>query len=95
MIIYAQKFNVLPDKFDAYAEFAKVFMGKVMSVTGIEGIDAYLPLSGGHQRVVLYRFADLAAWSAWRTHEDVRAAFEQLRDYTADRSEALWAPPSG
>ena len=93
MIIYAQRFNVLADKFDDYVEFAKGYMGKLMGVEGLEGIEAYLPVSGTHQRVVLYRFADLKAWTAWRQHEDVRESFEALRDYTTDRSEELWAPP--
>ena len=93
MIVYAQKFNVLPDKFDAYSEFAKRYMGKLMGVEGLEGIDAYLPVSGAHQRVVLYRFADMEAWAAWRAHKDVHESFEELRDFTTDRSEELWNPP--
>jgi heme-degrading monooxygenase HmoA len=93
MILYVQKFNVLPGKFETYAEFAKSFMAKLMGAGGLEGVDAYFPLSGSHQRVVVYRFADLATWATWREHEDVRNAFEQMRDYVSDRSEEVWSPP--
>ena len=92
MVLYIVKWDVLPDKVDAYKEFSKSAISRELSIPGVVEFRAYRPVTGSSQIVATYEFADLNAWATWQGQEEIQKIFEELRLYATNISFELWGP---
>ena len=92
MLLYVIKWNVHPDKGEAYAAFAKRAIPQTVGVPGLVEFRGYRPASGSSQVVVTYEFADMAAWSNWYNHDNVQQVIAELRTVAGDVTMEIWGP---
>jgi len=93
MVLYVMKWDILPDKEEAYLGWFEGAVQRTLAVPGVVEFRAYRPTNGSsHQVVATYEFTDLAAWSAFYAHEDIQKAWEELKTFTTNLSTELWGP---
>ncbi len=92
MVLYVLKWNVHPDKGEAYGAFAQGAIARTLAAPGVVEFRGYRPASGGSQVVVTYEFADMAAWADWYGHEDVQEVIAELRTLATGVTLELWGP---
>jgi len=92
MMLAVMKWNIHPDKVDAYTKFAQSAIQRTLAVPGVVEIRAYRPATGAHQVVLTYEFADLAAWAAWYTREETQKVVDELHTVAIDVTSELWGP---
>jgi hypothetical protein len=77
MVLYCLKWNIHPDKAEAYATWSKGAIQRTL---------------GAFQVVVTYEFADMAAWAAWHETETVQAVLTEVHTLANDVTSDLWGP---
>ncbi len=92
MVLYVIKWNLQPDKLEAYAKWVKSAVQRQMAVKGVVELRAYRSAAGSHWIIATYEFADMAAWAAWQSHEDVQRTREELGGFASDVTVELWGP---
>ena len=92
MVLYVMRWDILPDKVEAYRKFTDSAIKRTQSVPGVVELRAYRPAAGASQIVLTYEFADLATWATWHASEDLQKLQEELRTLTANVSTELWGP---
>lgn len=92
MVLYILKWDVLPGKEEAYANWVSGAMKRVLAVPGVVEFRAYRPVTGKSEVAAAYEFADLAAWAAWYTNEECQKALEELRSYATSIVAEIWGP---
>jgi quinol monooxygenase YgiN len=92
MVVYVMRWNIHPDKKEAYSDWTQSAIGRTLAAPGVVEFRAYRPASGESQVVVTYEFADLAAWAAFYAHENVENVLEELRTLATDVTTELWGP---
>jgi quinol monooxygenase YgiN len=92
MVLYVVKWNLDPDKVEAYAKWVKSAIQRQMAVKGVVELRAYRMAAGTHRLVATYEFADMAAWAAWQSHEDIEKSRNELNTFASDVTAELWGP---
>jgi quinol monooxygenase YgiN len=92
MVLQVTKWNVHPDKADAYNEWVGSAVRRTLAVPGLVEFRAYRPHTGEYQIVATYEFEDLAAWAAWRSNEDMQRLENELRTLVSDVTNEVWGP---
>ena len=92
MVLYVVKWNLHPDKVEAYAKWVKSAIQRQMAVKGVVELRAYRSAAGSHRFVATYEFADMAAWAAWESHEDIQKTRNELDTLAIDVTTELWGP---
>ncbi len=92
MVLYILKWDIHPDKVDAYLEWTQGAIQRTLAVPGVAEFRAYRPASGPSQVVISYEFADMAAWAAWQTHEDTQKVLDELRSLALNVTMEIWGP---
>jgi quinol monooxygenase YgiN len=92
MVLYCPKWNVHPDKAEAYAAWAQSAIRRTLAAGGVTEFRGYRPASGAFQVVVTYEFADMAAWAAWHDAEEVQAEITEAHTLATDVTTELWGP---
>ena len=92
MVLHVMKWNLNPEKADAYLEFTKSAIPRLLAIPGVLEFRAYRPVTGDFQIVVTYEFADLAAWAAFRMHADAERTLDELRAFVTDLNVETWGP---
>jgi len=92
MVLYVVKWNLHPDKVEAYAKFTQSAIRRVLSVPGVVEFRGYRPATGAHEIVITYEFADLGAWAAWHANEEVQKVMNEARTLAIDVTSELWGP---
>jgi antibiotic biosynthesis monooxygenase (ABM) superfamily enzyme len=92
MVLYVVKWDILPDKVEAYNEWALGATQRLLAAPGIVEFRAYRPATGSSQAAVTYEFADLDAWAAWYAHEDVQKVTVEARTFASNLTAELWGP---
>jgi quinol monooxygenase YgiN len=92
MVLYCFKWNVHPDKTEAYAAWAQSAIRRTLAAGGVTEFRGYRPASGAFQVVVTYEFADMAAWAAWHDAEEVQAVITEAHTLATDVTTELWGP---
>ncbi len=92
MVLFVMKWDILPDKVEAYLEWTKGAIPRVLAIPGVVEFRAYRPVTGASQIVVTYEFADLATWAAFYAHEDVQKVLDELRTLATNVSHEIWGP---
>jgi hypothetical protein len=60
MVLYIMKWDIHPDKAEAYLKWTEGAIKKTLGVKGVVEFRAYRPVSGDRQAVVTYEFPDMA-----------------------------------
>ncbi len=92
MVLYVLRWDILPDKAEAYLKWVYGAIKRVLAVPGVVEFRAYRPAAGGPQVTVTYEFGDFATWAAWYTNEECQKALDELRAYAANITTELWGP---
>ena len=92
MVLYCFKWNIHPDKTDAYAAWAQNAIRRTLAAGGVTEFRGYRPASGPAEVVVTYEFADMAAWAAWYDHDDVQQVIAEVHTLATDVTTELWGP---
>jgi quinol monooxygenase YgiN len=92
MVLYVMKWDIPPDKVEAYLNWTESAVPPTLAVPGVIDFQAHQPDNGTSQIVVTYEFDDLAAWADWYAHGDVRKAMDAINTLTNHASLELWIP---
>lgn len=90
MSLYILKWDVIPEKFDAYLTFTESAIKRTLAVPGVVEFRAYRLITGNYRVAVTYEFSDLASWAAWYASEDCQKVLDELRTYTSSMATELW-----
>ncbi len=89
MVLYIMKWDIHPDKADAYLKWTQGAIRRT-AIPGVTEFRAYRPASGSGQVAITYEFADMAAWAAWQTKEEVQKTLTELHTLTTNVTMELW-----
>jgi antibiotic biosynthesis monooxygenase (ABM) superfamily enzyme len=92
MILYVSKWNIRPEKREAYAKWAEGAIRRTMKAPGIAEFRGYRPATGSHEVAVTYEFPDMAAFNSWITNEEVQRLLVETRSYCENVTSELWGP---
>jgi len=91
-VLYVEKWNVLPDKMEAYAKWTQSAIRRTTAVPGVIEFRGYRAATGGHRVVITYEFADMATWAAWESNEENQKVLNELSTLVSDLTRELWGP---
>ena len=92
MVLNVMKYNIHPDKLDAYQEWAKSAIPQVLAMPGVVEFRGYRPASGAWQVVVTTEFTDLAAWAAATSSGAWQQINSDLHTLALDITTDVWGP---
>lgn len=92
MIMYVVKYDIHPDKIEAYLDWSKSAIKRLLEVPGLTEFRGYRPITGSYQVVLSFEFPDLDTWTAWSTHEVVQRLTDERRAYVLNENTELWGP---
>lgn len=92
MVLQVIKWDIHPDKREAYTAWSKTAIPKLLAVPGLVEFRGYRPVTGASQVVTTYEFVDLATWAAWWAHEEVQTLTNERRTFTVNEVSELWGP---
>lgn len=92
MMLAVMKWNIHPDKVEAYTKWTQSAIRRTLAVPGVVEFRAYRQATGAHEVVITYEFADLAAWAAWYSNAEVEKVLNELRTVAIDVTTELWGP---
>ena len=92
MVLYVMRWNIHPDKKEAYMEWTKGAIARTLGAGGVAEFRAYRPATGPSQVVVTYEFTNMAAWQTWYGNQDVQTVLEELHMLATDVTLDLWGP---
>ena len=86
MVLQVMKWNIHPDKAEAYLKWTESAIKRTLAVPGVVEFRAYRPATGASQVVTSYEFADMAAWAAWQK------VLAELRTLALNVNIEVWGP---
>ncbi len=92
MVLYVVKWDIHPDKVNAYLEWVKTSVPHTLAVPGVTEFRAYRAATGSHQVVVTYEFADMDTWATWWSHEEMQQVLSELHTLALNVTTELWGP---
>ena len=92
MVLQVMKWNIHPDKVEAYLKWSETAIKRTLAVPGVVEFRAYRPATGASQVVSTYEFADMAAWAAWQSDEDGQKVLDELRTLALNVNIEVWGP---
>ena len=92
MVLYIMKWDIHPDKAEAYLKWTGDAIKRALGVKGVVEFRAYRPASGPRQAVITYEFADMATWAAWQANENIQKVFNELHTLALNVTSELWGP---
>jgi quinol monooxygenase YgiN len=92
MVLFVVKWDIHPDKVDAYLEWLKSAVPRTLAVPGVVEFRGYRGACGVPQVVATYEFTDMAAWAAWHMHEEAQKVWSELHTLSLNVTTELWGP---
>jgi len=92
MVLHIIKYDIHPDKAEAYTAWAKVAVPKILAIPGLVEFRGYRPITGGSQVVTTFEFIDLSAWATWYAHDDIQKLTNERRTFTLNEVSEIWGP---
>ena len=92
MVLSVSKWDIHPDKAEAYLKWTKGAIKRSMSVPGVVEFRAYRGAAGAPQVVITWEFADMSAWAAWNSSEEIQKVLTELRTVAVNVTNELWGP---
>ena len=90
MMLHVIKYDIHPDKTEAYAAWAKAALPELLAVLGYVELRGYRPVTGSSQVAVTIEFADLADWTGWIANEEVQRILHDQRALVLNLTTELW-----
>jgi hypothetical protein len=85
------RWNIVPEKSEAYSGWAQSSIPRVLNVPGIIELRGYRPISGESQIILTLEFPDLVTWAKWYSHQDIQELMGELRTYASGVNTELWS----
>lgn len=92
MVLQITKYDIHPDKLDAYLKWTESAIKRTLAVPGVVEFRAYRSATGSSQIITTYEFADMAAWAAWNSHQDNQKVMTELHTLALNISLEVWGP---
>ena len=92
MVLAVTKYDIHPDKVEAYLKWTGTAIKRNLSVAGVVEFRAYRPVTGSSQLVTTYEFADLAAWAAWNSNSEIQKSLTELHTLALNITNEVWGP---
>ena len=92
MVLYVVKYDIHPDKVEAYHEWAPNAVRRLLAVPGLIEFRGYRPATGASQVVTTFEFTDFAACFAWYAREEAQTLIAERRTLTINEVSELWGP---
>jgi quinol monooxygenase YgiN len=92
MVLHVTKYDMHPDKVDAYLKWTESAIKRSLAVPGVVEFRAYRPVTGSSQLVTTYEFADLATWAAWNSNPEMQKVQGELRTLALNITNEVWGP---
>jgi len=92
MVLSVMKYDIHPDKLEAYLKWPKGAIKRLLSVPGIVEFRAYRGAAGASQVVTTSEFADMAAWAAWQSSDEVQKVIAELHTLAINVTTEVWGP---
>jgi len=92
MVICLMKWDIRPEKIEAYQEWAQSAVKRLLAVPGVVEFRAFRTIMGCHQVAVTYEFINMQAWASWQEDEETKKVFEESRPCITNLSMELWGP---
>jgi antibiotic biosynthesis monooxygenase (ABM) superfamily enzyme len=91
MVLYVLKWDIHPDKTEAYLKWTETTIKRTLAVPGVVEFRAYRIAAGTSQTVVTYEFANLADWAAWQSNEEMQKVLEELHTLALNVNVEVWS----
>ena len=92
MVLSVLKYDVHPDKVEAYSKWTESGIKRTLALPGVVEFRAYRPATGSSQVVVTTEWADMAAWAAAQSSEENHKLMNEIRALAINVSIEVWAP---
>ena len=92
MVLHVTKYDIHPDKLEAYLKWAEGAIKRTLAVPGLVEFRAYRSFTGSSQLVTTYEFADIAAWAAYNSNPEVQKLRVELSTLALNVSIEVWGP---
>jgi antibiotic biosynthesis monooxygenase (ABM) superfamily enzyme len=86
------KWDIHPDKVEAYLKWAEDALKRKMAVPGMVELRAYHGIAGAPQVVVTHEFADLASFAAWQSNKEIQKIQDEVHTFALNVTAELWGP---
>jgi len=92
MVLAVVKYDIHPDKVEAYFKWTESAIRRNLSVPGVVEFRAYRTFVGSSRIVTTWEFADLAAWAAWEANSEVQNVLAELYTFALNVTSEVWGP---
>jgi quinol monooxygenase YgiN len=92
MVIWILKYDINPDKLEAFLKWVPTGAQRVCAAPGISEYRAYRSFAAPHQVMSVCEFADLESYTVWRNNSDVNKVDNEIRAFTTNITSELWGP---
>lgn len=92
MVLQVMKWDIHPDKTEAYLKWTESAVKRIIAAPGVVEFRAYRPATGASQAVTTLEFADMAAWAAWQSDEDMQKVLAELHTLALNVNIEVWGP---
>jgi antibiotic biosynthesis monooxygenase (ABM) superfamily enzyme len=92
MVLYVRKWDIHPDKLEAYTKWTEGAIKRSLSVPGVVEFRAYRGQAGTPEVIVSWEFADMAAWAAWVGSKEVQDLDLETHTLAVNVTSELWGP---
>ena len=92
MVLYVQKYDIVPGMNDEFIEWAKGAIPQILSVPGIVEMRSYRPQAGNSHIATTYEFEDMSSWAVWQASETMQRLLQEGRTFMVNSTAELWGP---
>jgi quinol monooxygenase YgiN len=92
MVLAVVKYDIHPDKLQAFQKWVEGAIPRLLSVPGVIEFRSYRGAAGAPQIVGTVEFADMSAWAAWSSNEEVQKTVAELHTLAVNVTNELWGP---
>ena len=92
MVLNVLKYNIHPDKAEAYYDWVKQVIPRILVLKGLVELRAFRPVSGSWQVVSTTEYANTAAWVRVAAGKEWQQIMAELHDLALDITVEVWGP---
>lgn len=90
MVLFVTKYDVHPDKLEAFRKLAEDMRKQIPALPGLVEFRAYRGVAGAPLVMETWEFADMAAFAAWWTNDEVQKQVTAFTPFVLNRRRELW-----
>ncbi len=93
MVLYIMKYDILPDKTEAYGKWAvESAIPRILEIPGFVELRGYRPATGSYRFATTYEFKDMSSWAAWVGSPEYQKIMEEFLPFASLLSTEVWGP---